>query len=211
MAEIVTLTVNRLYRTAACDPAGGPTGKKQSGRSRASICVLGEDELERMVILYTFAKRIAPDELITLIFQAQERWKPAVFGIDASGPQLIFYQQLLKEARERGVKWNPRPIALAQDKTDSIEKTIQPIAAAGRLIRPPDKECYALADEMRQFPSGTYRDALDALAMAIRLMPSVLPQHLRMLNEQQLRSYLTRSGFTKDMIESRIQQREQFR
>jgi len=206
-----TLQINKLYKVAMLDPAGGPvSGTKQSGRSRASITVVGEDDLERVVILEAWAKRIAPDQLIDRTFEMQERWRPAVFGIDASGPQLVFYQMLLKEARERGIKWSPRPIAMKMEKTDSIEKAIQPVAAAGRLIRPPEKECYPLADEWRNFPDGIYRDNLDTLAWCIRLLPSVLPAHLRMMSENQLRHYLERTGLPQDMIENQLAQRASF-
>jgi hypothetical protein len=206
-----TITVNKLYVCAHCDPAGGPTaGKKQSGMSRAAICVVGQDDLERVVILETFTKRIAPDQLVNRIFETQERWRPAVFGIDASGPQLTFYQLLMKEARERGVKWSPRPINIKMDKDSAIETAIQPISASGRLLRPPEKECYALMDEWNNFPGGMYKDALDALGWALRLLPTVLPAHLKMMGERQLREYLARIGYPPDMIEQKLAQRDTF-
>ncbi len=205
-----TVQVNKLWVCAHCDPAGGPSpGMKQSARSRSSIAVVGVDDLERIFILETWARRIAPDQLIDRIFETQERWRPAVFGIDKSGPQLQFYQLLLKEGRERGVKWTPREIALRNNKDYAIESAIQPVAASGRLFRPIDKECYQLADEWRNFP-GMYRDALDALSNAIRLLPSILPSHLRMLDDRRLREYLTRTGLPPDMVEQRMQQRVQF-
>lgn len=206
-----TVQFNKLYITAHVDPAGGPiVGQKQSSRSRASIAVVGQDDLERIFILESFAKRIAPDQLTDRIFETQERWRPAVFGVDGTGPQLMYYQALLREGRERAVKWTPRRIDIKMDKTDAIEKTLQPVAASGRLIRPPEKECYALADEWRNFPDGTYRDALDALAWAIRLLPAVLPAHLKAMGENQLRNFLTRTGLPPDMIEQRMQQRDKF-
>jgi hypothetical protein len=186
-------------------------GRRQSGLSRAAICVLGEDDLERMVILDSFARRIPPDLYINKIFEVNERWRPAVFGVDATGPQLAFYQILLKEARERAVKWNPRPIALRIDKIDTIEKTIQPIAAAGRLLRPPERDCNALAEEWRQFPTGQYLDAMDCLAQCVRLMPTVLPAHMKLMGEKQLRDHLARMGFRPEQIAERIAQRDQFR
>lgn len=205
-----TVQVNKLYVCAHVDPAGGPSSSYKRGpRSRSSIAVVGVDDLERVFILETWAQRIAPDQLIDRIFETQERWRPAVFGIDKSGPQLQFYQLLLKEARERGVKWAPREIALRNDKDFMIEGALQPVSSSGRLLRPVEKECYALADEWRNFP-GMYRDALDALANAIRLLPSILPSHLKMLSDRQLREYLIRTGLPPDMVESRLQQRVQF-
>lgn len=211
-AKVNTVNVKRLYKVCFADPAGGPVaGRKQSGLSRAAIIALGEDDLERMVILEAFTKRVDPSILIDKIFEMQNRWQPAVFGIDATGPQLPFYQLLLKEARERKIRWNPKPVAFRMDKVDTIEKAIQPIAASGRLLRPPEKECYGLMEEFKQFPTGQFLDGMDALAHAILLMPTVLPTHMRMMGENQLRNYLTRLGFDKETINQRIAQRDQFR
>lgn len=212
-ASVATINVKRLYVVCFCDPSGGPTfGKKQSGLSRAAITALGCDDKERMIILESFIKRVPPDQLVDKIFEFQQRWKPAVFGIDASGPQLMWYQNLVgKEARERNVKWSPKGVNFKIDKIDTIEKAIQPIASSGRLLRPPERECYPLMEEFRQFPTGQYMDGMDSLAHAILLMPTVLPTHMRMYNDTQLRAFLMRMGFNKDQIEERIAQNAQFR
>lgn len=205
-----TVQRNKLWIAAHVDPAGGPRiGRSNYGLSRAAIVVIGQDDLERVFILEAWAQRIAPDLLIQRIFQTQAKWNPNVFGIDASGPQLMFAQTVQKEAREQAVKIPLRLVALRQEKTFAIETTLQPLASSGRLIRPPDNECRVLKDEWTSFPDGMYRDVLDALSCAVRLLPAVLPAHLRAMSEGQLRSYLARTGMPKDQIEERIAQKNQ--
>lgn len=195
--------VRKLWRACWVDPAGGPTNAKHQ-KPRAAIVAIGQDDFERVFILDSWADRIAPDQLINRIFDTNARWKPAVFGIDASGPQVIFSQTLQREARERGIRIALRPVALHADKTFSIETTLQPIAAQGRLFRPPIARVHSLESEWNQFPDGFYRDQLDSLACCIRLLPRTLPEHLRMLGREQLRRYLEQIGTPKDQIELQL-------
>ena len=197
----------KLWLCAFVDPAGGPrAGRSNYGLSRAAIVVIGQDDLERVFILEAFIQRIPPDKLIDRIFDTQQKWNPAVFGIDSSGPQLEFAQMVQKEARERGVRIPLRLVAQRQEKTFSIETTIQPLSSAGRLFRPTDNECRTLKDETTSFPDGMYRDGLDALANAIKLLPAILPAHLKNMNREQLRRYLERTGMPKDQIAERLSQ-----
>lgn len=197
----------KLWLCAFVDPAGGPrAGRSNYGLSRAAIVVIGQDDLERVFILEAFIQRIPPDKLIDRIFDTQQKWNPAVFGIDSSGPQLEFAQMVQKEARERGLRIPLRLVAQRQEKTFSIETTIQPLSSAGRLFRPDENECRQLKDETTSFPDGMYRDGLDALANAIKLLPSVLPAHLKQMNRDQLQRYLQRTGMPKDQIAERLSQ-----
>lgn len=202
-----TVDRRKLWICAFADPAGGPrAGRSNYGLSRAAIVVLGQDDLERVFILEVFIQRIPPDKLIERIFDTQQKWNCAVFGIDSSAGQLEFAQMVQHTARERGLKVPLRLVAQRQEKTFSIETTIQPLASAGRLFRPHDNECRALKDEMQSFPDGMYRDGLDALANAIKLLPAILPAHLRAMNRNQLQNYLTRTGMPKDQIAERLSQ-----
>jgi predicted phage terminase large subunit-like protein len=196
-----------LWVAGFFDPSGGPrAGRTNYGLSRAAIMVIGQDDLERVFILDPFIKRIAPDQQMNRMFDMNDKWRPAVFGIDASGPQLEYAQMVQKEARERGVKIPLRFVAQRENKEFTIERIIQPLAASGRLFRPPDNECRELKDEFTSFPDGMYRDGLDALANAIKLLPSVLPAHLRQMSAERLRTYLQRTGMAKDQVEERVQQ-----
>jgi predicted phage terminase large subunit-like protein len=195
--------VRKLWRAAWVDPAGGPTAAKHQ-KPRAAIVAIGQDDFERVFILDSWADRVPPDKLIDRIFDTNARWRPAVFGIDASGPQVIFSQTVQREARERGIKIALRPTALRADKTFSIETTLQPLAAAGRLFRPPITRIHSLEAEWSNFPDGFYRDQLDALACAVRLLPRTLPEHLRNMGREQLRRYLQSTGMEKSQIELQL-------
>lgn len=202
-----TIDRRKLWLCAFVDPAGGPrAGRSNYGLSRAAIVVIGQDDLERVFILEAFIQRIPPDKLIDRIFDTQQKWNPAVFGIDSSGPQLEFAQMVQKEARERGIRIPLRLVAQRQEKTFSIETTIQPLSSAGRLFRPDENEVRQLKDETTSFPDGMYRDGLDALANAIKLLPSILPAHLRQMNRNQLENYLKRTGMPTDQIQERLSQ-----
>jgi predicted phage terminase large subunit-like protein len=202
-----TVDRRKLWVCAFTDPAGGPrAGRSNYGLSRAADIVIGQDDVERVFILETFIKRIAPDQLINRIFETNEKWKPAVYGIDASGPQLEFAQMVQKEARERGVRIPLRLVSQRENKTFSIETTLQPLSSSGRLFRLSENDCRTLKDEWTSFPDGMYRDGLDALANAVKLLPAVLPEHLRRMDAARLRNYLSRTGMQKDQIEERVQQ-----
>ena len=195
-----------LYLVAWLDPAGGTNlaAKNQYGRSRASIVVIGQDSVERIFILKAWAKRCPPDQLVHETFETQREFLPATFGVDASGPQLMFAQMLRKEARERGIRINLRPTPLRMDKTFSIETTLQPVVNQGRLFRPPEPECAYLKGEFNSFPGGPYQDIMDALACAVRLLPASLPEHLRRMGQNQLRDYLRRIGMPEDQIQMKM-------
>jgi len=209
---MIAVQISKLYKVAWADPAGGPTSASphKKGLSRASICVLGEDTLERIFILETWAARIPPDKLIERIFDTYRKWNVSAFGIDATGGQLMFAQLIQKEARERAIRLPLRPLSLRLEKTFSIETSVQPPCAAGRLFRPSESQCGVLKEEWRSFPTSDYLDAMDALACAIRMLPSILPEHMRRMSKEHLRAYLERSGTPKDQVELRLQQHQEF-
>jgi predicted phage terminase large subunit-like protein len=196
--------VRKLWRACWIDPAAGPTAAKHA-KANAAIVAIGQDSYERVFILDSWADRIAPDKLINRLFDTNARYKPAVFGIDASGfGGTLFEQTVRREARERGIKINLRPVNLKADKNFSIETTLQPIAASGRLFRPPINRCHSLEKEWNGFPDGFYKDQLDALACCIRLLPRTLPEHLKEMGREHLRRYLQTTGMPKDQIELQL-------
>lgn len=195
--------VRKLWRSCWLDPAAGETQSKHR-KSRAAIVAIGQDNFERVFILDVWADRVAPDKLMDLVFDYNRRWRPAVFGIDASGPQKMFSQQLRHEAGVRGERLPLRELALHTDKDFSIETTIQPLAAAGRLFRPPIERCHKLKAEWDNFPGGFYKDILDALSCAIRLLPRTLPAHIREMGREQLRRYLHTTGMTREQIDVQL-------
>lgn len=209
MSEVAS---NKLYVVAWTDPAGALSIARRPGHlARSSIVVIGMDAVERIFVLSVWAQRCPTDRLVERVFQTNTLYRPAMFGLDSTGAGgLIFYELLLKEARQRAAKINFRPMAMHEDKTFSIERTLQPVAAQGRLFRPLEEDCRILKEEWTTFPDGQYRDVIDALACAIRLLPAVLPEHMRQMTREALRRYLERTGMKKDQVELRLQQRDQY-
>ena len=201
-----TVELNKLYRCAWADPAGGPQAR--TGKSRSAIVVVGQDDLERIFILEADAGRWPTDHLERRILQTQQKWHPAKFGIDATGPQVLFADVMRRKAREEGVKMNLLPTALRSDKSFSIETTLQPIVAQGRLFRPELALCKTLYEEWKHHPSADFNDTMDALACAIRLLPTALPDHIRKLSKEQFRSYLLKSGMSREKVEERVMEHD---
>lgn len=199
-----------LYVVSFCDPAPGTTQQiKVSGLSRAAVVTIGQDEEERVFILEAIIRRLPVDRLIETIFATQAKWKPVKFGIDATGPQRLFYEMMLREGGMRGIRIHWQPVTLHADKTFSIESTLQPVIAAGRLFRPPEAEVIALKDEFEQFPAGEKRDGLDALSCAVRLLPHRMPEAMRQMSRHQLERYLKNTGMAPEQINERLRQHDE--
>ena len=199
------VAINDLLRISWVDPAGSPTQAKH-GISRSAIITIGQDALERIFILECFVERCATTVLEQKILQTANKWKPRKFGIDVSGPQGMFFDTMRRRAREEGVTihWEPQPSH--HDKLFGIERGIEPVARAGRLFRPESKYCMPLYDEWRNFPDEKLNDGMDALANAIRLLPSSMPEHYKQMDREQLRRYLQRIGTPQNEIDERLRQ-----
>jgi len=199
--------VRKLYRVGFCDPAGRKTDAK-GPRARAAIAVIGQDEFERIFLLSIWADRLPADKLMEKIFWTHEHFQVAIFGVDATATQVIFFDMLQKQASDLGIRIPLRPVDQKMEKTFSIETTLQPIAAGGRLFRPPERECSGLKSEWTTFPNGFYRDQMDAVTNAIKLLPRVLPEHLRALSRDRLRRYLQSTGMSRDQVELQLLQKQ---
>ena len=196
---------DKLYRVSWFDPKGAqPYTSKAT--SRAAIVTVGMDHLERIFILHSWAAFCGPDVMIDNVFKVNAKYAPLVFGMDATATQNLFADQLRKEAKVRQVHLPLRPLVLRGDKRTFIETVIQPIAAAGRLFRPQEQFVNELKSEWLNFPTGNYRDALDALAHAIDLLPSRPLEETEALLQEQRRRYLIRTGTPEAEIRRRMAQ-----
>lgn len=203
------VAINSLTRVSFVDTAGSKQTAKY-GTSRSAILTIGQDALERIFILEAFIERCATTVLEQKILYTQNTWKPSKFGIDVSGPQGLFFDTMRRRAREEGVKIHWVPVPSHSDKLFGIERGLEPVARSGRLFRPADKHCLALREEFRRFPDPLFNDGMDALANAIRLLPSSLPEHMRQMSKERLRSYLERTGAPRELIEERMAQHDAY-
>ena len=172
------------------------------------------DSLERIFILLAWAAYCGTDRLVDVIFQTNTRYHPNVFGIDSTGPQSAFTDMVMRERRRREadqgipIHFPLRPVNLRDEKNFAIETTLQPIAAAGRLFRPPEAEVKNLKDEWQGFPSYMYKDCLDALACAVRLLPKRPMDESTAVSREQYRLYLHRIGTSEKDIQRKLAERE---
>lgn len=203
---------DQLYTVAYADPSGGKM--RGAGHSRSAIVVLGMDGLERIFILHSWATFCPTSDLVYNIFKHNDRWQPVIFGIDATGPQGPFVDMLRAEHKRREaeqgriIHFPLRPVSLHSDKQFSIETTIQPVAANGRLFRPMEMYCKELKAEWQSFPTGQYRDCLDALACCIRLLPRKNPDVLASQNRERHRVYLRQIGMSEREIDRQLAARD---
>ncbi len=203
---------DQLYICAFADPSGGKA--RGAGHSRSALAVCAMDGYERVFILRCWASHMATNSLVDEIFKLNEKWQPVVFGIDASGPQGPFVDMLRRERERREAEagrvmhFPLRAVTLHDDKQFSIETTLQPLAAAGRLFRPLEMYVPELMGEWKNFPGGQYRDSLDALACCIRLLPRKAPDVLAAQSREAHRVYLRRIGMSEREIDRALAARD---
>lgn len=197
------IDLQKLYKVAWCDPSGARPANK--GNARAAIVCVGMDDLERIYILQSWAAFCGADEILNRIYKFEDKWQPAVFGIDTTATQTIWLDMIRKDAELKGRKApKMRGVALRGEKRRVIETIIQPRAARGQLFRPPEPEVKELMSEWKNFPSGMYRDALDALAHAIDLLPLRPPDVRKEMEVAHYRAYLKRIGLSQAEQDRRI-------
>src|SRR6266851_5484254 len=213
-----TLTIRipllTLYTVGFVDSAGGRVpghaNKSRSAnyRSRSAIVVISQDDIDRIFIRKAWARHCTTDELCDDIFATypnHELGLLAALGIDASANQSLFADALIREAREKGKKLPLTKVVLGSDKETRIETTLQPVSAAGRLFADPQMPGYQdLRAEWEAFPGSQFKDILDALAGAIKLLPARHTNDEVTGEVQQYRNYLRTLRLTEAQIEERV-------
>lgn len=193
----------KLYRVCFGDPAGAnPTSK---ANSRAAIVCVGMDDVERIYILESWAAWSPADFVLKKLFYFNKKWKPHAFGWDTSATQNLWINLIRKESERLAEDHPPmRWTTFHGTKQRVIETLIQPRGASGHLFRPPEPEVKELKAEMNAFPTGMHRDALDALAHAIDLLPLRPPIESKAMERDSYKRYLMRSGLTENEVRERM-------
>ena len=202
----VSVPLASLYNVAFVDSAGGRVGSQgraKSQRSRSAIVVIGQDTLSRVFIRKAWARHCTTDELIFEIFGTQKVFMPSVFGIDAGGNQGLFADALILRARELGKKLPISKVPMETDKDFRIETTIQPLQSAGKLFAMPDQ--IDLKGEYEAFPGSRFKDILDALSGAIKLLPTRATKDQAVEEIEEYRRYLESQRVSPEEIERRIE------
>ncbi len=158
-------------RYSFLDPAGGQSVGMKRRRARSAIVTIALDAIGRVFVIQAWAAHAKTDEIVEKVFEINEKFRPTRFGIESSGQQSLFADSVQAEAAKRDIKL---PIAKVSQpvnmhKDFRIRTLIQPVLSEGRLfIQELEPE---LKSELSKFPTGEYKDLVDALASAIHLAP----------------------------------------
>lgn len=161
-----------LERYAYVDPASGKKERElRRVRARSSIVVVAPDSWGRVFVLSTWVERCTTDKLISMMYETHATWKLRVLGGEANGMQSIFQDAIMRDAKLRGVAlplakiYQPTNI----DKDTRIRNILHPLLHDGRLFIRDDM--VELKTEMGGFPTTPFKDCVDALACAIKMIP----------------------------------------
>lgn len=184
-----------LSTYAYLDEASGQV-KKTGRTSRTAIVVVSQDPCGRCFVLYTWAGRVKPTEIVDQVIEAHIRYRPKMFGIESNGQQNLFAQLLTELIHRKGIRdFAPVYVRPPMDKTktERIKNAIQPYTRSGRLLLQEHLHS-ELKREIDTFPTGQTNDLIDALAGVIALIPPVMEPRKDTTTQDAIRSYLTAMG-----------------
>ena len=207
MAEIKLEDLPERY--GFVDPASskkdGETMKRIKARS--AIVVVAPDWLGRVFVLDAWCGRVSTDQLIERMYKTHETWKLRTLGGEANGLQELFQEAVLRDARLRGRALPLRPVhqPTRLEKDWRIRTILQPIIANGRLFLRPDMT--ELRTEIASFPLSPFKDTVDALASAVKMIPRRGTRREQDAEKEQLLDYLRKTGAPPHYIEELAKQR----
>jgi len=184
------------------DPASSKKdGELKRIKARSALVVVAPDWLGRIFVLDAWCGRTSTDDLIERMYKTHEIWKLRVLGGEANAMQELFQEAVLRDARLRGRSLPLRPVhqPTRLEKDWRIRTILQPIIANGRLFLRPDMT--ELRTEIASFPLSPFKDTVDALASAVKMIPRRGTRKEQDAEKQQLMEYLRKSGAPSSYIE----------
>ena len=156
-----TTIPERIYTFIAIDPALS----EQHSSDSTGIAVVSVAEDGNRYVRYAERKRCSPTDLVNLVFQLFDIWKPVAIGIETVAYQKAIMYFLALEMRKRGLALPIAEIKHGPDKTKDMRiLSLVPWLEWGQMYLPP--QTTNLDDELLKFPRGASDDIIDALAMA---------------------------------------------
>src|SRR6185503_1821186 len=105
--------------------------------SQTAIVVCAQDDVGRLFVLYTWAGRVRPTEIVQEVIRAHMMYHPRMFGIESNAQQNLFAQLLTELIHRDGIRdFAPvyvRP-PIDKTKTERIKNAVQPYMKSGRLL-----------------------------------------------------------------------------
>ncbi|QDU54318.1 Terminase-like family protein [Aeoliella mucimassa] len=153
-------------RTIALDPSKG-TDARRGDYSAYAMLAIGSDGT--LYVEADLARRGTP-QMVTDGVALCERFRPAVFGVEANQWQELLEAEFVAEFRRQG-RWDIQPAAITNTTNKQVRiRRLGPYLSRRRLrFKRDSPSTRLLVDQLRDFPGGTHDDGPDALEMALRL------------------------------------------
>jgi predicted phage terminase large subunit-like protein len=143
-----------------------PAVSQKSSADRSALVTLGRTAANEVHCLEATARRVAAPELLGLIDEAAERWRPEVVLFESNAAFAGIKDLLIRQAR-----FGPKVKGVVQtkDKASRVHAFSVPVengcfrlqGSGGGQVHPGQQELF---DEMTTFPYGEHDDLLDAAA-----------------------------------------------
>lgn len=207
MADTIIRLEDLTSRVAFCDPAGQKKANElKKVSARAAIACIAADDMRRIYCLELWAARCSTRELIDRMYAINDRWKPAIFGVESNA-----MQELFKNTTEIIARYENKKLPLiGVEQTNRIDKDARirfnlqrPFAYGQIFLQAHQVEAY---NEIVGFPHGRTKDIIDAIASAASLLPARTVERQRVDRLTALRQYLERSNVPPWHIERRMQE-----
>jgi len=144
---------------------------------RTAIVALGMDSEWKMYVLDYLVGRWKPSEIVSMIFEMKDRWKPKVVGMETNGFQRTLKLATEEEMRKRRDYFPVEEIRTGPDKTKEQRiKTLEPFYRSGSVFHAKWMEKKEYEDELQTFPKGKHDDIIDAASMCVPLLHPGLGQ-----------------------------------
>jgi hypothetical protein len=205
MEERNELDLKYLEIYGFCDLAAGKEARAKRRTARQVISIAARDWLDRWFFIYIWAGRETATDFKKRIVDAQEMYRPRIFGLEANGMQVLYGSLVREEARLRcgsKVKMIPVYQPTNVDKDFRIRSGLEPLIAQGRLFILPE-----LTDawiELRGFPTAATKDIVDAMETTIRLAPKRAIVVQNRAEREQYAAYLRSTRIPAHLIEQKM-------
>jgi hypothetical protein len=191
MPKLELNAIRPLY--AFLDPHGGKAGPIKRLASQTAIAIGGTDG-RHYFILDCVGGRWHTNEIVDTLYALTQRWTLKSIGAEANGLLNLWYDTLLREAKEKGkhLPLVPVPQVTTKEKDDRIRDRLQPLSRQGKLLLRNGLD--VLKKQIQDFPQSPQKDYIDATASLVAFIPpKTLPKERAQMDAEKL-EYLKRCG-----------------
>lgn len=140
-----------------------PAISKADSADFTGVVVVHVDYEKRWYVEFAKRYKISPTEIVDLVFQLDERYSPAVIGIEAVAYQKALFYFINEEMRRRNVLLPLKDVTPPTTKTKEARiLSLVPRIEWGHMFF--NQGLQDLELEMMQFPRGVHDDLIDSLA-----------------------------------------------